>query len=213
MYLFTRSGRLAPGNMAASTNWVMQITEKVNQISELEVSLWTTVFSPGLATVTWVAAVEDLSALEASEAKLNADTGFQLLVEEGARFLSAQGIDDGLAQFLTPTPAPDANGPQPEYASVVRAELLPGGMARGIDLGMRIAARASQVMGSQVAFLLSSTGVYGQIMWVTEFDDVQALQKGNEAVAMDGELISLIDNEGKDVYKPDATQIAYRRMA
>ncbi|MEY2590251.1 MAG: hypothetical protein QOJ67_2235, partial [Acidimicrobiaceae bacterium] len=46
MYLFSRSTRLGPSNQREAMEWSVNVTQKVNQISELDVSLWTTVFSP-----------------------------------------------------------------------------------------------------------------------------------------------------------------------
>jgi hypothetical protein len=72
MYLFTRSARLGPGNLQDQLAWSFNITEKVNQISELDVGLWTTVFSPGLGTLVWTANCDDLAILEAPDDKLMA---------------------------------------------------------------------------------------------------------------------------------------------
>src|ERR1700704_1866895 len=98
MYLFSRSSRLAPGNQQAAMAWAVKVTEKVNQIGELDVSLWTRVFSPGLGTLVWTTTADDLSALEATDDKLMADSGFQMLLDEGAKFSSGDAIDDSLIQ-------------------------------------------------------------------------------------------------------------------
>jgi len=46
MYLFSRQAQLAPGNTRAAMTWATGITEKVNQITGLEVSLFSLTFSP-----------------------------------------------------------------------------------------------------------------------------------------------------------------------
>ena len=43
MYLFSRNARLGEGNPQKQLDWALRITEKVNQISEIPVQLWTTV--------------------------------------------------------------------------------------------------------------------------------------------------------------------------
>ena len=50
MYLFTRTGRLRPGNTREGMAWAVGVTEKVNQITSLNVGLWTTFASPGTAS-------------------------------------------------------------------------------------------------------------------------------------------------------------------
>src|SRR5580765_5064032 len=85
-YLFSRRGRLAPGNVLDAMAWAGKITEKVNAISEVPVTLWTTAFSPQLGTLSWTSVVEDLSQLTNLDAKLMADSGYLSLIEEGARY-------------------------------------------------------------------------------------------------------------------------------
>src|SRR4051812_27398719 len=103
-YLFSRRGRLAPGNVLDAMTWAAKITEKVNAISEVPVSLWTTEFSPQVGTLSWTAVVDDLSQLRTLDTKLMADSGYLSLVEEGARYTSDAGLDDGLVNLITPMP-------------------------------------------------------------------------------------------------------------
>lgn len=212
MYMFTRRAKLAPGNIAASMNWALQVTEKVNQITELEVNLWMPVFSPAITTLSWTALVEDLSLLEASDAKLNADTGFQLLVDEGTRFMTSEAIDDGLAQYITPMQKqpPEA---RPNYATVVTATLAPGGFTKGIEVGLKIAEQAAKVTGMPTSFLSSVTGRYGEVRWVGVCDTIEQLQAAQQAIAADATLLDIIDREGSKVYQPTAHQLCYRRVA
>ena len=212
MYLFTRTGRLGSGNMTQSMTWAHSITEKVNQVTDLNVSLWTTLFSPALGTLTWTAIVEDMSALENADAKLMVDNGYLLLAEEGAHFLNSAGLDDSLAQFMTPMAAPEPGAPGPQCATVVRATIAPGGFVRGVELGVKIAARASEVTGAPTAFLSGVTGVYGQIAWVSTYDTVDQMQHALQAIGTDPTLIGLIDSEASQCYQPAAEQICLRRL-
>src|SRR5438477_63269 len=125
MYLFSRSGRLAPGNAAAAQAWAMNVTEKVNQVTELNVSLWTRVFSPKFGTLAWTATVQDLAELEDSDAKLMVDNGFLSLVDEGARYLTDEGLDDTVISILTPLPE-GAPATSPDYPNTVSAVIAPG---------------------------------------------------------------------------------------
>jgi hypothetical protein len=210
MYLFTRSARLAPGKLEKSMAWAFQITEKVNQISELDFNLWTRVFSPGSGTLVWTATVEDLSVLEATEAKLGADSGYLSLVDTGASLGSDDAIDDGLLQFVHADPS--AAGIQPQYANVVEAVMAPGSSGRGIELGVEIAQRAGRIVGCPTSFGVAATGVYGAVEWITLFDSVQQLQRGQEALANDADFTQTIDKEASKVYLANAMQTTYRRL-
>jgi hypothetical protein len=211
MYLFTRSARLAPGNTVQSQAWALSITEKVNQVTELNVSLWSRVFSPGFGTLSWTSIVEDLAELEDSDAKLMVDNGFISLVDEGARFL-AEGVEDGLAQIVGPITAPVPDAPQPNYANVVRAVITPGNTMRAMELGVEIAEKAGKVTGLDTVFVASLTGAYGEVEWIAACETIQQLQKGQQALATDEQLIKLIEAEASKVFQPSAEQLVYRRV-
>src|SRR5947209_14856730 len=73
VYLFAREARLGPGHAQEELAWAAAITEKVNQISETKVSLWTTFMSPAVNTLYWTTFVEDLATIEAMNDKLMTD--------------------------------------------------------------------------------------------------------------------------------------------
>ena len=105
MYLFSRTARLGAGNPEKQLAWAFKITEKVNQISETPVTLWTSVFSPRSQTMVWTATIDDLLTLETVQDKLISDSGYLSLVEEGAAHASGDPVDDGLLQFIFADPA------------------------------------------------------------------------------------------------------------
>ena len=211
MYLFARSTRLAPGNSREAMAWAMNVTQKVNQITELEVSLWTTVFSPGFGTLAWSAAAEDLLQLEVADDKLNVDDSFVSLVDAGAKFSSGEAINDGVIQLVHADI--DAAAGQPSYASVVQSVLAPGATARGIEVGVEIAQRAKAVTGRPTSFGVTLTGPYGGVEWISVFDSVQDLQQANEALAADTDFSELVDKTASQVFVSSSTlQTAYRRI-
>ena len=118
--------------------WSTKMTERVNAISEVEVRLWHSVFSPGAGTLSWTCVVENLAQLENLEQKLLADDGYLSLVEEGAKYSSGEAINDSLVRYVH-IDREMAQG-QPQYASVVGAVLAPASSVTGIELGVEIAA-------------------------------------------------------------------------
>ena len=210
MYLFSRSVRLAPGNVEKSLAWSFKITEKVNQIAEPEVSLWTTVFSARSGRLVWTSIVEDLVTLETVEAKLLADSGYLALVEEGAKFGSDEGVDDNLVQMLFPDPR--AAEVTAQYATTIQATLAPGGMTRGAELGVDIAQRAGKITGCPTSFAMAATGTYGAVEWITVYESIEQLQKAQETLALDSDFTKLIDLEASKVYLTGAQQTAFRKI-
>ncbi len=210
MYLFTRSVRLSPGHLVESATWSANITEKVNQVTELETTLWTSVFSPGLGTLVWTTRVDELAVLEASEAKLMADAGYVSLVDEGAKFSSGEAVDDALLQLVFADP--DAANMPSQYATVVRAVLAPGSSVQGIELGVDIAQRARKITGRPTSFAVAATGDYGAVEWISLYESVQQLQTAQEALAANADFGKFVDKEASKAYQTGVTQAAYRKI-
>ena len=212
MYLFHRSARLGPGSAHEQMSWSLSMTEKVNQISETPVSLWTPFLSPGVNTLIWTTMVDSLSTLEAANDKLLVDEGYHMLLEQGARYASTDAINDGLVQFLQ-LEATNVTNP-PAYVSVVQAQLAPGSYVHGIEVGLEIAQRAKAASGVDVSFAIATTGIYGQVEWHAGYDSVEHLQRANEALNADISFAQYLDSEVKQVYQPTgATQKVFRRLA
>ena len=209
MYLFARGARLGPGHAQEETAWAIAMTEKVNQISETKVSLWTTFMSPGVNTLFWTTFAEELATLEGMNDKLMTDSGYLMLLEQGARYVSADPINDVLMQVVH-TDEIDVNK-QPAYIAEVAATVTSGSAVRGIELGVEIAVAAKKLTNAPVSFSVASTGAYGAVAWHTAFDSITELQSGQQAL-MDPTFLQLIDTKAKDVYQPAATQTIYRRL-
>jgi hypothetical protein len=211
MYLFSRNVRLGAGNPEKQLAWALRMTEKVNQISETPIDLWSSVFSPNAQTMVWTATVDDLLTLETVENKLISDSGYVSLVEEGAAHASGDPVDDGLLQFVFADPA--AAEVDATYATTVQATLAPGGSARGMELGVETAQRAGKISGCPTSFCASLTGTYGAVEWVSVYRSIEELQRGQEAIGADAEFAQMVDKELSKVYLPGALQLAWRKIA
>ena len=211
MYLYSRTARLGAGNPEKQLAWAMRITEKVNQISEVPVTMWGSVFSPSAQTLVWTATVEDLVTLETVDGKLISDSGYVSLVEEGAAYGSGDAIDDGLLQFIFADPA--AAEVDATYATTVQATLAPGGSVRGMELGVETAQRAGRITGCPTSFCASMTGTYGAVEWISVYGSVDQLQRGQEALGVDVEFAQFVDKELGQTYLPGAIQLAWRKLA
>jgi len=209
MYLYSRAGRLAPGQTRRASAWAVEITERANQISDLNIELWATVFSPGLGTLAWTTFVEDLSQLEAAEAKLLADNSYVDMVDAGAAF-AAGGIDDQVATVVYGTMQPDV---RPEYVTAVTATLASGGLVKGTTGAIEIAQRVEQLVGRPCLVTAPQTGRYGSIEWLVGHPDVAALQASAVALGADAGLVELIDRTAPGAYVEGASvQTVYRRV-
>jgi len=211
MYLFTRRARIGSEKLAEALQWAVTVTEKVNQISVTPVSLYSAIFSPEVGTLSWSTIVENLSELEATDAKLMADSGYLDLVSQGARYQApGSTVDDALATFVL---ADRSESGSPTYASVARATLAPGALASGIDTGVEIAQKAKAIGGLPVSFLVGATGTYGGVGWITSADSIDELQAASEKVNASAEFLTLLDTKGSKAYLPgSATQVIARKI-
>jgi hypothetical protein len=210
MYLFNRRGRLRPGNVREGMAWAIGITERVNQITGLGVTLWSPIFSPSVGGVGWTAAVEDLATLEAANDKLMVDDGFVAEVNRGAEFLTPDGVEDHLSQLVHGRMDPSAPA---RYVAIVSSQIASGGLAKGIEAGIEIARRATEMCGLETLFLMASTGPYGGVTWGTRADSLEALQRGEQAVNGDAGFIQYVDSVAPGVYLAEATtQVIIRRV-
>ena len=201
-YLFTRSVRVS-GNLVDSMAWSAKITEKVNQIAEIRVSLWTPVMSPQINTLNWTAVVDDLAALTATDEKLMADSGYLELVAEGAQYNAGSGVDDQIIQLVH---AESDGVKTAEYAATVRAVLAPGSFRDGIALGVEIAQLAKSLTGRPTSFGASATGAYGEVCWISLYDSIEQLQAAEEAINANADFLELIDDKASKAYLPGEAQ-------
>jgi hypothetical protein len=212
MYLFSRQIRFGPGNTREQMAWALEQTEKVNQITGLQVSLYMQVYSPEVGAIGWSTFVPDLSTLEAAGDKLNADDAFVAAVDKGAA-MTVGGAEDSLAQVIYGEPDPSR---QIEYVTVVRAVSATGNVAKGMEVGVELAQRAEKIMGTPALFLADVTGNYGGVAWASGYENVQALEAAQQALAGDPSWAQFVDKQTAGVYAEEpslTTQIIYRRLA
>lgn len=210
MYLFYRSVRLAPGSLREQMAWATTITEKVNQIGDSPVNLWSTTFSPGSGTLAWTMFAEHLDSLEATNDKLLVDNAYLDLVEQAAKWDSGDPIEDGLLQFVL---AAEPSGEPPAYSSVVRATLAPGSFTTGVAIGVEIAKRAEQASGVSVDFAIATTGAYGGVAWMAGYESIAQMEQASQKLNSDPGFAAYLDKEAKTAYLAGAsTQTVYRRI-
>jgi len=209
MYLFTRTRRLTAGDNREAMAWAVGITEKVNQITGLDASLWSTFASPGNGTIVWSTFIEDLTVIETATHKLAVDDLAASELERGKAY-APNGADDEVAQLLSGDVDPTQ---RPDYALVVRSELAPGGFAKGLEAGVEIATRATDLGDVTTSFLLSTTGKYGGVAWISSADTLAALEASAQKVNADPDFLTYIDSAGPAFVPGVTTQTIYMRVA
>src|SRR3989440_9484650 len=212
MFLFSRQIRFGPGNTRDQMEWALGQTEKVNQITGLQVGLYMQVYSPEVGAVGWSTFVPDLATLEAAGDKLQADDAFVTATDKGAA-MTVGAATDSLAQVIYGEP--DANR-HIEYVTVVRAVCATGNVAKGMEAGIELAQRAEKIMSTPSLFLADVTGNFGGVAWASGYENVQALEAAQQSLASDESWAKFVDKATAGVYAEEpslTTQTIYRRLA
>jgi hypothetical protein len=208
MYLYTRRVQLGLGHQQDGLEWAVDITGKVNQITSLNVGLWAPMLSPGVSQLAFGCAVERLTDIEEAEAKLMADPMYLDAIQRGATMVTGT-VDDECAQYLTG----DGELPfNPTHIAVVRSALANGNFAKGVAAGIEIAEKVKELTGAPTAFLLSSTGTYGGVGWITSAASLADLEKNEQTINADPGFVELVDRHSTCYLPAATTQTIWRRI-
>ncbi len=208
MYLFTRTGRFAPGSVGDAMTFVASITDKVHQESGLEVHSWAATMSPELGTVVWASFVDSLEELEAAQDKLAVSDSFIALADAGSK-LFVGPLQDGLAQVIVGTI--DRTAPLPAYVTVARATAANGKLREALAAGAEIAETATSITGVPTSFLVDATGPFGGCRWNTGLPDIASVERAEAALAADDRWLALMDRIG-GCFAQGASQSIFRRV-
>lgn len=209
MYRFTRTAQLT-GNPPKSIEWAVTIAEKVNQISEVPITLWTSVLSPAVGLCSWTTTVDTVAEIETLDAKLLVDNGYLALLAAGTEHIIPGAVNDSLSTIIYATPG--AQDGSFHYASATTAQVQPGQSRRGVELGVEFAQKAHALTGLETSFEAAVTGNMGTITWALAADSLEQLQRAEDTLNGDETFLKLIDTEGAKAYQPNATVSYFRRM-
>jgi hypothetical protein len=210
MYLFVRRARLAGGQTRASMMWATEITERVNQVTDIGCSLHAQVLSADVGELVWAAMMPDLATFEAATEKLQADD-FYIAEQDRAHGFMVGPPTDSLHRLVH---GELTELPPGSYATSVTAICAAGQMAAGFGVAVEIADRVTAITGTPTLLMTSETGRYGEVMWTSTHPGIQSLEASSQALADDAGFVSFID-ERAHVFAPDpdVTRTAiYRRL-
>jgi hypothetical protein len=208
MHLFTRSTRLAGGDVTGQLSWVGSITEEACNTTGLAIDAWATVMSPDANTIVWACWVEHLSEIEQAGDKLAASDAYLRAIAAGEAFTDGS-TTDGLASVVHNPPTLD--DAVPAYVTVATAVAAPGRLSDAVAAGVEIAEHATRLSGLNTMFLVNSTGAYGGCSWITGAADIDTVERGEGALMGDPAWLQLLDRVGT-AFNADASQSIYRRI-
>jgi hypothetical protein len=128
---------------------------------------------------------------------------------DGTLLSTTQPVDQSLLELINPNP--DGATVNAQYATIVRARLVPGSFLAGMQLGVELAARVSQITGQPTTFATEMTGDYGGVAWISLAENIEALQAGQRSLNSNADFARRIDQEASKVFTP-GTQTVSRKI-
>ena len=203
MHMFSRVGTLM-GGVRRPLEWATEITEKVNSIVDLDVTMWTGSFGYPVGTVAWSAMVESRQHLADQTAKLVVDDGYLTLVEKGQEFATTP-LEDHLRTVVHMTAEPEGPPPIGAAAEIITATAATGQIGEAMAWGVSITDKVAAITGADSVFLADAYGTFGQMTWMSVFDDAAAVEAAAEATVADPDYLTAIDGGG-DLFQPGSGQ-------
>lgn len=211
MHMFSRVSTLT-GGPQRPLEWALGITERVNAVMDVDVSLWGAAFGYPGGTVAWSTLVESRAHLTEQMGKLAGDTAFVSLAEQGLEFATTP-YEDSLRTIVHMTAEPDGTPPPlGAMAELITASPAAGKIGAAMAWGVEMADRYAAVTGSGVAFLADDYGTFGQASWIVIHDDAAAADAAATALMADEAYGAAVDGGGNLFVPGSATRAAVVRL-
>jgi hypothetical protein len=194
------------------TPWALEITEAVNQRTNLNVSLWQGLFGAPVGSLAWSALVDNLTALEAATDSLASDPTYLSLVSKARDWTRAPG-EDFLLRMIHTAGGDYVRPAVGAYAEGTAAIPAEGKLAKAAAFGVEIADIHSKLTHSSVLFCTSEYGAFGEMRWLALYDSAAAVDAAAEAIAKDEAYGAKLDAAGKLFVEGLARRTLARRIA
>ncbi|MDH3706527.1 MAG: hypothetical protein OES57_10710 [Acidimicrobiia bacterium] len=200
MYLFSRQVTLR-GSFQEMMAWATEITELVNDIGKVPVTLWSSSMGNPIGSLAWSSRIESHAQLGEQMAALQSDQRFLDLSDKAQQWVHEPG-EDLLRQFLT-EPADEV----PQVAVITTAAAANGREADAMEFGVDMAQHLSKLTGRPLAFLQDAYGTYGQVTWIAGYADMAEVDAANEAMQADEGFLNRLTKAG-ELFLPGSGQRA-----
>jgi hypothetical protein len=212
MHLFIRRARLAGGQSRAAMMWATEITDRVNQVTDLGFTLHAQVFSAEVGELVWATAVPDLATLEKGVEKLQVDDFYMAEQDRGHAFMMSPPSD--ILQSVVHGEMGEI--PIGGYTHAVTSACTAGHISEALTNAVALAEKATAITGATTSVSLSRTGPYAGITWSTSYPGMASLEAAMEATDGDPDWMALVDRmTAGGVFADDpmvSTQSMYRRL-
>lgn len=192
--------------------WAVEMTQLVNDRTDLEVSLWQGLFGVPLGSFAWTTRLPSLTALEAANDTLMGDQEYLAKVAEAGDWITAPG-EDALVRVAHIAGGDYVRPEVGTYAETTLATPAPGRMGKAMGWGVEITDLVSNATHASALFGSNGFGEFGQLAWIGLFESAAAFDSAEEILAKDESYVQSIDSAG-DLFQPgSARRSLARRIA
>ena len=210
MYQFGRLLTLQ-GDPRETMPWATEVTAHVNSLTDMNVTLWGTVFGYPVGTLAWSAIVEGRAQLGAEMVKMPADNAYLDLVSKAQDWVTAPAQD--IFRKVVhggPGDAPPAVG---AVASITQAVAATGKMPEAVAWAVDMAQHASSVTGTNVSLLVNAYGDFGGMAFISTVADMATADAAADALQADADYVGKIGASSGLFVDGSAHQSLLQRLA
>lgn len=208
MYLFARNV-LITGDPRKALPVAVGMGELVTKKTQLQVSLWTTVFGAPLGTLGYTTLVPSLAELDAADSALMADEEYLDRLHEAQEFVAEPPVDQ-VVEILHNSGGEYRRADVGAVANVVTAQVANARYGAAIKWSFEMADLAAEITGTPGMFGRSVAGEFGTVAWVSTVPNMAALDRVNEALGEDPRYIAKLDEMG-DIFLPGSGRTSITR--
>jgi hypothetical protein len=207
MYIFSRWGRVAAASPRQSIAAAIEVAGLVKSITDVDVSVFTTVASPDVGRISWSAMFESLAAMEAAFAKLNESQDYNDWADAHSHLFDGLP-EDRMLQVIHGAVDPSQTV---NVVSSVTGVCATGQLAAGLAAGVELAETAAKITGHGVLFGLAATGDYGRVAWLSGAESMADLDQAEAALNADPSWLPLVDRLSP-AFQPNAETAWWQRL-
>ena len=208
MYVFQRQLRVMGG--ASAIGWAMEITARVQEVSEMPVGLWMGQGGLPNGTLMWATPCDGMAQLQEMNDKLMGDdTLSKLIVEHGREFV-VDVAPDRVAMVIHGEITGSA--PIGSYIGGVTAQAAPGKWGEVAEWAPKIADTFTEVTGKPVVVTATTAGAMGEFSWYVRHENGASIDAATAATMTHEGYNADVDAHGH-LFEPGAAWVYGRRIA
>lgn len=197
MYLFTRRVLVNPAHLRKAMKHAAEMTQYVNEETDLEVSLYEVLQGAPQGTLSWAYRTESYAAsLDSLDAFIRSDE-YLKKVEKGAEYFLGNP-EDRLGEFIHG--AGEITGP-PAVAGIVTASMEVPQAGAAVAWAVSLADYNANLTGIPVAVVTSNFGEYGTISWISYAESLAQFEAAGQKMNTDPGFIQRL-GESKGYFVP-----------